>query len=173
MSLTLHLGVVDIPYSDQQVATTIDIYNALKAGKPLSKTARRSSVTTGEVATFLEDRYHVMETFYEDKQPKIAELFADALAGEIESVMSGGEARPNLTLGAAMGEIKAMFSTFLTVGPPTEAESSGIPGVPTQAALDGVSHRLKHPYAKGNPRRPSFVDTGLYESSFIAWVTNA
>jgi hypothetical protein len=37
------------------------------------------------------------------------------------------------------------------------------------AALHGVSHRFKHPYAR-RARRPSFIDTGLYQNSFAAWV---
>jgi hypothetical protein len=32
-----------------------------------------------------------------------------------------------------------------------------------------VNHRLARPYAKDNPQRPSFRDTGVYESSFTVW----
>jgi hypothetical protein len=46
----------------------------------------------------------------------------------------------------------------------------GMPGVPTDAARLGINHRLKHPYAKANPERPSFKDTGTYMQSFTAWV---
>ena len=45
-----------------------------------------------------------------------------------------------------------------------------ISGVPTLASLKGVSHVRSHPYAKANPQRPSFVDTGMYRDSFRAWV---
>jgi hypothetical protein len=38
------------------------------------------------------------------------------------------------------------------------------------AATAGVNHRKKKPYAKANPARPAFVDTGLYQSAFRAWV---
>jgi hypothetical protein len=51
-----------------------------------------------------------------------------------------------------------------------EIESMGLRGVPTKAALKGINHRLRHPYRKSNPRRPSFVDTGLYVASFRAWM---
>jgi hypothetical protein len=60
-----------------------------------------------------------------------------------------------------------MFSNFLAL---QEVEKLGIPGVPTQAALKGISHRLKHPYRKSNPRRPSFVDTGEYMRSAAFWI---
>jgi hypothetical protein len=52
-----------------------------------------------------------------------------------------------------------------------EAEKVGIPGTPTQAALRGVNHRRRHPYRRSNPRRPSFIDSGLYEASMRAWIT--
>jgi hypothetical protein len=48
-----------------------------------------------------------------------------------------------------------------------EMETLGIPGVPTAAALKGVSHRLK--LKKGAPR-PSFIDTGMYQAHFKSWV---
>ena len=62
--------------------------------------------------------------------------------------------------------IETRFRHFLSQ---KEMDSLGVPGVPTKAALAGVSHRFKHPYAKRAPR-PSFIDTGLYEASFRAWV---
>jgi hypothetical protein len=169
MTMILHLGVLDIPYSDKQAATTLDKYNALKAGKGvMSKSAARSSVTTGEVATFLEDRYGVLEHFYEAHQQDIADLLASAMAGELETILQGGPRSSNLSLGAATSEIEGMFRKFLAE---REIERLGIPGVPTEAALTGVNHRLAHPYAKANPRRPSFIDTGLYQTSQRTWVT--
>jgi hypothetical protein len=44
-----------------------------------------------------------------------------------------------------------------------------IPGVPTTAAQRGISHLQQRPYAKRSSR-PSFVDTGMYQRSFRAWV---
>jgi len=67
----------------------------------------------------------------------------------------------------AMSDLQHRFRRFISS---REVERVGIPGVPTQAALRGVNHRLKHPYRKSNPRRPSFRDTGLYEASFRAWI---
>lgn len=142
--MTLHLGVADVPYANAKEA-----------------------VTTGDVATWLERKYHLFEIFYELHKDRIAELLADVLRGEIQRAMMGGP-RPNLSLAAANTEIEDMFRKFLST---QEVEKLGYPGIPTEAALKGVSHRLKHPYAKGNPRRPSFIDTGLLESAFRSWVT--
>jgi hypothetical protein len=66
-----------------------------------------------------------------------------------------------------MGKIEQRFRDFISL---REVERVGIPGVPTKAALRGISHRLLHPYARSNQRRPSFRDTGLYMNSFRAWV---
>jgi hypothetical protein len=43
-------------------------------------------------------------------------------------------------------------------------------GITLSAAADaGVNHRKKRPYAKRDAR-PAFVDTGLFVSSFRAWM---
>ena len=66
----------------------------------------------------------------------------------------------------AMNAIQARFKTYLES---EEIAGTATPGVPTLAARHGVNHRLKHPYRK-RAARPSFVDTGLYQSSFKAWI---
>jgi hypothetical protein len=137
--LTLHLGVVVQPY-------------------------RNGGLTTGDVAEILEAKYGVMEAFYKAHGQDIADALTDSLKGALESLMMGQRTDP---FGTAMGDIKREFSHFILSK--EGVEHVGIPGVPTAAALAGVSHRLRHPYAKSNPRRPSFRDTGLYESSFLAW----
>ncbi len=48
-----------------------------------------------------------------------------------------------------------------------EMAGLAVDGVPTQAALEGKNSRLKQ--EKG-PRRPSFIDGGLFKSSFVAWI---
>ena len=44
-----------------------------------------------------------------------------------------------------------------------------VDGVPTQAALEGKNSRLK---VERGERRPSFIDGGLFKSSFVAWIGN-
>lgn len=148
MTLTLHLGVIDMPY-------------ASPGGK-----------TTADVAQILEDKYHVMETFYEDMGPDVIQKAIEQSAkNAVETLILGGSrpgsnsANISLTL-EAEGEIEAAFKLWLS----QQEMDYTQPGVPTQAALKGVSHRLKRAQAKTNPARPSFIDTGLYQSSFRSWL---
>lgn len=137
---TLNLGVIDVPYSD---------------GK---------GVTTGDVAGWLENRYHPMEIFYEINQEKIATALADSVAGALESLLMGGPTDSAQAFAGGASAIEAAFREFLSLD---VMASLGYPGVPTAAALAGVNHRLK---AKKGAPRPSLIDTGLYEASFRSWV---
>jgi hypothetical protein len=151
---TLHLGVNDVPYG-------------FTADRGRSKTGRQRASTTGDVAEILEDKYHVMQVFFALHEGDVVAAMGESLQGSLESLLMG---RPQGVSPPAAGEaeVQALFQRFLSDG---EMERLGIPGVPTGAALKGVNHRRKHPYAKSNPSRPSFVDTGLFQSSFRAWVT--
>jgi hypothetical protein len=141
--MKLLLGVNDIPYAD------------------------KTGTTTGDVAEILEARYHPMEIFYEENSQEIADLIAESYEGSLESIVMGARARPSNFFTAGTSKIEAKFKDFIATG---KMEALGYPGVPTKAALKGVNHRKKHPNAKGNPRRVSFVDTGLYMASFRAEV---
>lgn len=167
--MKLHLGVVDIPYAVQvpEGARRV-VHRVTKGGAVSTHTAAPTGgETTGDVAQILEERYHVMELFYEEVgADKIAEALAHSARGALESLMMGAPPE-NISLTAeAEGEIEGAFKLFLDQ---RELDHVG-PGVPTAAALKGVNHRLKHPYAKDNPERPSFIDTGTYQTSFKAWV---
>lgn len=149
--MKLALGVIDLPYVAQ---------------KPLSAKGTKSTpdqTTTGKVAAILEAKYGVMGAFYELHQQDIAEALAISMQETLEALMMGAPASID-PFGAAMSETEQLFRTFLD---DKEIEVMGIAGVPTQASLDGVNHRMK--IKKGEPR-PSFVDTGLYQSSFKAWI---
>jgi hypothetical protein len=150
----LMLGVVDVAYSDSDGATT-----------------------TGDVAGYLEDEYHVMRTFLELYEDQIGEFLADAMVGEIESLAQG---KPVAIFGrdietqlgnrviagqSVNGKIEEAFRNFLDA-----REWQGTSGQTVQAADDGVNHRKKHPYANANKARPAFVDSGLYQASFRAWL---
>jgi hypothetical protein len=134
------LGVVDVPYT-------------------------LGRATTGDVANWLENKYHIMELMYETHQTQIADDLANSVRGALETLMSGGPAAVD-PFAAAGDDIRRRFDDFIALG---EVEWLGIPGVPTKAALAGKSSRFKK---KRNPRgrRPSFIDTGLYLQSFRAWV---
>lgn len=144
----LHLGVIDLPYSAAP-----------------SKTMKKSaSVTTGDVAEFLESKYHVMEVFYEQNKSVVAKNLEVSIKNSLESLLLGAPTTID-PFGAATGAIEHDFKQFLLQ---KQMDALGYPGVPTQASLEGVSHRFAN--KKGAPGRPSFIDTGLYQSSFKAWV---
>lgn len=147
--MILHLGVVDIPY----------------VGAPTGGRRKRagSTITTGDVAEILEDRYHVMEHYVQAHMPDIAKSLEKSLAGAIESTLMGAPAGRNI-YGTAEGEIDEGFRRFIEN---KEMDGMGYPGIPTQASLDGVNKRMK---IKRGPVRPSFRDSGLYMGSFKSWV---
>ncbi|MFA9204831.1 MAG: hypothetical protein ACEQSH_00085 [Bacteroidia bacterium] len=121
-------------------------------------------VTTGQVAEWLEARYHIMEVFYEDSRSAVHELIEESVRDKLEAVLMGAppEGDPFLEAGS---EIEKRFKQFLATD---QMAKMGIPGIPTKAALMGINPRLKS--GRGMPR-PSFIRTGLYQSAFKAWVT--
>ena len=165
-NLVLKLGVIDVPYANQAKKEKMPQAKKGKANKPLKPKTESGTQTTGDVAEILEKKYGIMDTFQFAHLPDIAHELEDSLAGALETLMMGGQPDPN-PFAKAESAITTMFKKFLDNG---EVEHMGIEGVPTQAALDGVNHRLKHPYAKGNPRRESFIDTGGYHDHFTCWV---
>lgn len=164
---TLHLGVVDFPYVKHVAPPQRRVaVKTRKGGKPTAFTAPPSGgETTGDVATWLEDKYHVMEVFFEEAGvDSIRKAIEHSAEMAVEALILGNQA-PGLTLTSqAETEIKQAFDVFITL----QLADGIIPGVPTQAALKGVNHSLLHPYAKSNPERPSFRDTGTYRGAF--WV---
>jgi hypothetical protein len=138
---TLHLGVLDVPYDE-------------------------GTSTTGDVAEILEARYHIMELFVETKGvDAISKAFEESAQAALEDLLSGVSAASISLTAAAEQDLEAEFRKFID----QKSLDYVVPGVPTKASLDGVNHRFKHATAKGNPVRPSFKDTGLYEASFKAW----
>ncbi len=133
----------------------------------------QDAITTGDVAEFLEYRhtfpngrqehYGVMQHFVDLHLADIAGHLENSFAGALENLMMGAPSNVNV-FGTAEGQIEQMFREYIDQ---EEITQTGAKGVPTQAALKGMNHRLK---GKRGPRRPSFLDTGLYEDSFRAWV---
>lgn len=162
MTIKLHLGVVDIPYTDQEPATEAEITEALRNGVYPKRSAIRGSITTGDVAEILEAKYNVMGYFFTAYQEDIADQFADALGGSLENILLGGPPPAN-PFAAAESAMEDMFRKFID----TKTMDGMVPGVPTAASLKGVSKRFKR---KRGPVRPSFQDTGIYEASFKSWV---
>jgi hypothetical protein len=134
----IHLGVADVPYTE-------------------------GTQTTGDVAEILEDKYHVMQVFYEQHKEDVAADLEKSLSGQLENMMAGAPP-PNKPFGSAESAIEDRFKRFLSEA---EMDRLGYPGVPTGAALRGVNSRLK---VKKGPPRPSFIDSGTYEASMVCWV---
>lgn len=126
---------------------------------------RNGGKTTADVARILEEKYGIFAAHFEHRGHIYGHAFETSLDGALEALLMGKAVDP---FARAMDIIERDFREFISS---QGVERVGIPGVPTKAALMGVSHRRKHPYARSNPRRPSFRDTGTYSSSYRAWVT--
>lgn len=169
---TLHLGVLDVAYSTAHT------------GDP----GKNDTTTTFEVAEKLEEKYHVMQTFFDSRKQKIADYLAESVANSINDLIRGRQIeaissatfenkfhgikvnyeRSSLTYGADQ-RIETEFRRFIFANE-MQKMAIGTTGAPvSMAALRGVNHRFKRPYAKRNKARPAFVDTGLYVNSFRAW----
>jgi len=139
MAITLHLGVVDVAYTEQGKTTT-----------------------TGDVAEILEEKYAVMGTFVDLHEDDIADALADQMAGLLETAAMG---HPVNAKSLEFPKVDAMFRDYLDDGEWEQQKGN----MPTVAAVKGVSHRKKRPFVKENKARPSFIDTGLYQRSFRTW----
>lgn len=166
MALTLNLGVVDIAYQASEPSQKVGQAKKGKSNKPKSPKREASLMTTGEVAEILEKKYGILDTFAFARLPDIAKALEESLSNELENMILGGKPPDNPFQGAE-SKITQMMKDFLSS---QDVEKMGIEGTPTAAALKGVNHRLKRPNAKGNPRRPSFIDTDTMRKSYKAWV---
>ncbi len=122
-----------------------------------------TSATTFEVAEILEDKYQLFSNFWELHKGEIAPEVGEALAYSIINHIQHGAP---LAGGELLGETMRTFNIFLEN---EEMAGLAVDGVPTLAALDGRNSRLKKKYGE---RRPSFIDGGLFKSSFVAWIDN-
>lgn len=166
MSITLHLGVMDIPYPapvpKQRKVPIKPRKKPLK--RPIQQRLPLSiQKTTGEVAMILEQKYHVLQRIFELHKEQIAQSMAEEIQGHLVGLMAGGPMYSS-TLGGVASEITDILKQGIS-----QRELDGYPGIPTLAARRGVNHRLLHPYARGNPERPSFIDTSQYQTSIMSW----
>ena len=134
--ITFHLGVIDVPYEDE-------------------------NTTTGDVAEYLEEKYQIMQTFFDRYSKDIADLMANDMAASLENMMAGAPPAKD-PLAESMSRIHDLFVAFLD-----NTEMNGLTGVPTRRALEVKSLRFKN---KKGPPRPSFIDTGTYQAAMRAWV---
>ncbi len=143
----IYLGVIDFPYD----------YS--------------SNNTTGKIATILENKYGILQKFIERYQNDAVIYLKTALVNFIQDTINHQEASDN-SFQTAFSQIEHEMKKFLSS---QEVERVGMPNVPTQAALKGISHRFKRnrkiKQKMNGQRRPSFIDTGLMESSYKVWGT--
>lgn len=137
--MNLVLGVVDVAYSGED-----------------------GSVTTTDVAGWLEKNYQVMAIFFEEYRDQIGEWLAEGIGHQIQDLIGGAPAAADPFFDAEQ-RIESAFRDFLAKG---EIEAIH-PDAPTQAALEG---RSKRRMASTGPRRVSLVDTGTYSAAFRAWI---
>lgn len=163
--MILRLGVIDQFYTQPAPKPPKGRRKARKAGKP-SAPKSGAVVSTGDVAGWLETRYHVMEHYFELHGDDVfAPAIENSLQGAVESLMMGAPVSHD-PFDTAMSHIEDGFRKMIDT---KELDSLGFPGIPTMAAQLGHSKRFKNSRAR-RPPRPSFQDSGLYEASFKAWV---
>lgn len=127
---------------------------------------QEEGVTTGDVAGFLESKYGVVEFFWDTHEEELGQVILDSLEGSMESMLMGAPDTAD-PFASGLATIESKFRDMLT----SKDFDGKIAGVPTEAAKSGYSKRFKKPGKKRGPR-PSFIDTGLYEGSFRAWVND-
>lgn len=141
--MKIHLGVIDQPYRNG------------------------ASVTTADVGRFLEARYGVLGRFFELHKDQFADDLAESVAKALENIMAG--APPGIDpFASAVQDIEQQFRLFIQFEDITETRGPG--KVPTQASLD---RRIKFKRRRKGMTRGSvsFVETGLWSTSFKAWVS--
>ena len=156
----LILGVIDVPYSDDGKKPPRKRKHNKKGRSVEAKEPEDTGpTTTAQVAQILEDKYGVMQAFYDLTKDNILGECIHSLEGALEDLYAGAPVHDPYA--EATQNIDAGFRQFLMQA---EIESMGIEGVPTQASIDRQSLRFKSGTASGP--RPSFINTALYELSF-------
>jgi hypothetical protein len=165
----LHLGVIDVLYNDNDIDQPIELVKNIKKRKfkkPIKQKEQKKNtvVSTGFVAEILENKYHIMENFINLQMKDFTQELENALVGSFETMVRTGIAAEE-PFQTACSKLEHSFKLFLSL---KKLDALGIDGVPTKAAKDGISKRFKK--GQGPKNRPSFIDTGLYEASFKAWI---
>ena len=139
--LKLYLGFEDRPYSIRHVTPGRRKYiRGSKYGQGTS---------SAQVAESLEERYGILESFVEE-ETTIQDIIEDVFGERIEQVLAGLEYDKN-DMAKRTPDIEKAFRTMLGM---EMLHTRGT--VPTAAAT--------------REGRKSFIRTGLYQSSFRAWV---
>ncbi|HET8686810.1 MAG TPA: hypothetical protein VFM18_09110 [Methanosarcina sp.] len=133
--MRLNLGVQDTPYSN----------------KP--------EETTGAIAEILEEKYNVMQIFFDLHEKDIAKDLEDGIAGALENAFAGGKV--NL-FAEAMGKTEDRFRKYL------DYQEHGISLKKMLAPKAGPRHKMQY---KKVEKTTAFISTGLYRLNMKAWIT--
>jgi hypothetical protein len=87
--ITFHLGVIDIPYEDE-------------------------NTTTGDVAEYLEEKYQIMQTFFDRYSNDIADLMANDMAASLENMMAGAPPAKTLWQSRCPGSMTCLSPSSTT-----------------------------------------------------------
>lgn len=85
--ITLHLGVIDIPYEGEET-------------------------TTGDVAGYLEEEYQIMQTFFDRYSNEIIGFMTDDLAAGLENMLAGAPQSRD-PFAKAMSKVHNLFVAFI------------------------------------------------------------
>lgn len=137
-----------------------------------------NGITSYGLGKILEEKYTLFSSYVEMHQKDIEHELSEALAGAFETFVATGHVAKN-PFDAAGQELTLGLKKFIY----QEELAGKVAGVPTQAALEGISTRTmsgktptkvrkgqKFKRVKTGVRRPSFIDTGIFEASTKVWI---
>ena len=162
--MKLQLGFESIPYSLRYTQYS-PLTPTIKKRRPVMSRPQQEygmGKTVGMVAEELEKKYGIVEAFYGMEQDFVVDNFETAMSNSMAQGMMGGSWDYTWDPTPLEGKFRRALSGRKFDGV--------LRGVPTRAAQMGVSHLRADVYRKGAAARPSFIDTGLYQRSFKAWM---
>ena len=134
----------------------------------------------------LEKKYGVFSMFSNYRSKEINDAIADDAAIGIDMLIKGLSINTDKLFATSGSIVTKQLHDFITSQDVEKvAGNYGEQGIPTQAALDGLSYRFakgvnaRHWVSKGirgegkqkyGLRRPSFIYSGVFEASLKGWV---
>ena len=143
--MKFHLGVENFSYVVQKQPMLTSVVRVRKKAYGQGK-------STGDVATQIENQFKLMETFYDlDGESVIIPIIENIVFDDINTKLEGKSADAKLKDEDAQ-KVEKQFMQNLS----SRRYDGVIKGVPTRPSL--------------KTNRPSFINTGLYSSSFRFWM---
>lgn len=128
--------------------------------------------TSYGVGKILEEKYTLFSSYVEMHHKDIEHELCEAIVGAFETFQATGYVAKK-PFDAAGQELTLGLKQFIY----KEELAGKVAGVPTQAALEGITTRKvgrgkksKFKRTKTGVRRPSFIDSGIFEASTKVWI---